>query len=329
MNENRDGDAVEPLITALWGQGCYYNEKCPEDENGECGHAVTGCVATAMAQIMHYWGYPENGTGSYSYTPSGYPEQYVDFGSTTYNWSNMPNRLYASSTSEQIDAVATLSWHCGVAVKMSYGPNASGAFSGWVRFALTDYFGYSNELSYEYRANYPDAIWKAKLKDCLNLGRPIYYSGSGASSGHAFVCDGYDASEMFHFNWGWSGMSNGYFAIGALYGYSGIFFDFNDDNNAVFNIHPQGETTNYVINVSAKNVEGGNVSGGGTFAHGTNVTLSATANSGYCFCYWEENGGIASTNPNYSFTANYNTGRTCRTGRASAGRRDSGRCGRR
>ena len=105
---NRTDEVVEPLITTTWDQDCYYNAMCPEDENGSCGHVYAGSAATAMAQIMHYWGYPEHGTGSHSYTPSGYPEQNVDFGATTYDWENMPNSLNASSSSEQIDAVATL-----------------------------------------------------------------------------------------------------------------------------------------------------------------------------------------------------------------------------
>jgi hypothetical protein len=298
LTNNRSDEAVEPLLTTTWDQGCYYNSLCPEDFDGPCGHALTGCVATAMAQIMRYWGYPEHGTGSCSYMPNNYPEQSVDFGATTYDWDNMPNSLGASSSPEQIDAVATLLWHCGVSVYMNYGPHESGA--GFYSNTLVDYFNYSDELSIEFRNYYSDASWKAKLKDCLGLGRPLYYSGSNViMGGHAFVCDGYDNNEMFHFNMGWSGSNNGYYAISAIYG-------FNSNQQAAFNIHPQGETTNYVINVSSSNEEGGIVSGGGTFAHGTEVTLTATPNNGYHFCYWEENGGIVSTDPNYSFTVNYN-----------------------
>ena len=319
LSNNRFNRTVEPLITAMWDQGCYYNEKCPEDWMGMCGHAVTGCVATAMAQIMHYWGYPENGAYSHSYTPldpytylpSDYPEQSVDFGATTYDWDNMPNQLDDNNTNEQIEAVATLMWHCGVSVDMMYSSYASGAYSYKVEYAMEDYFNYSEESSYEFKSEFSDASWKAKLKDCLNLGRPVYYDGVEHSlfgnSGHAFVCDGYDNDEMFHINWGWSGLGNGYFAIGALnVSVDYMHYEFNYNNAAIFNIHPQGETTNYVINVSVNNNEFGTVTGGGTFAHGDDVILTATANEGYGFCYWEENGGIVSTNPNYSFTANYN-----------------------
>ena len=303
LNENRDDDAVEPLITTIWDQGCYYNAMCPVDEHGQCGHVLTGCVATAMAQLMRYWGYPEHGIGSHSYTPLGYPEQSVDFGATTYDWDNMPDYLINSSSSEQIDAVAMLMWHCGVALDMMYGSSASGAWPEDVGNALVNYFGYSDEMSYESRYDYTNPSWRAKLKDCLNLGRPLYYDGYSSgiyySGRHAFLCDGYDSNELFHFNWGWSGSSDGYFIIDALPNY-------NLNNYAYFNIHPQGDATNYVITVSANNEEGGMVTGGGTFAYGENVILSATANSGYSFVGWVENGGIASTNPNYSFTATFN-----------------------
>ena len=140
----------------------------------------------------------------------------------------------------------------------------------------------------------------------------MFYSAVGGLGGHAFVCDGYDHYDMFHFNWGWNGNSDGYYFIDALLydvyylGFIISFGGFNEGHTAYFNIHPQTETTNYVINVSANNVIGGIVSGGGNFAHGSSVTLSAIANNGYHFCYWEENGDVASTDPNYSFTANFN-----------------------
>ncbi|MBO7618767.1 MAG: leucine-rich repeat protein [Bacteroidales bacterium] len=304
----RSDRAVEPLITDLWDQGCYYNALCPEDEIGDCGHVYAGCVATAMAQIMRYWGYPEQGTGSHSYSPPGYPEQYVDFGATTYDWDNMPIQLDGTSNDEQLGAVATLLWHCGVSVDMEYSNYSSEASLSSPKYAMKDYFMYSDESDFRQQDDYSDAIWKARLKDCLDLGRPVFYAGfSDLFGGHAFVCDGYDEDEFFHFNWGWSGEGNGYYAIGALnvhlvYSY----FEYNGNNCAIFNIHPQGETTNYTINVSVNNDNGGTVSGGGTYAHGDIVSLVAIAQEGYEFSYWEENGGIASTNSNYSFTARYN-----------------------
>ena len=305
LNDNRDGDAVEPLITSMWGQGWPYNAMCPIDSlAGATYHyrCLTGCVATSFAQIMHYWGYPINGMGSHSYTPDGYPEQTVNFSATTYDWANMPNSLSSSSSSTQIDAVATLMWHCGVAVNMDYGPDASGAVSTNVATALQNYFGYSDELSIVYRSNYNGADWLALMKNCLDSGCPIHYSGSNAyGSGHAFVCDGYNSSDLLHFNWGWNGYHNGYFSIGALNpgGHS-----YNSSNKAIINIHPScNYGTIYQITVATESSVYGTVSGSGTFSCGNVCTVTATANAGYGFMYWTENGEPVSTEAHYSFIA--------------------------
>jgi hypothetical protein len=294
LTNNRSNRTVEPLLTTKWNQDYPYNIYVP---NG----CPTGCTATAMAQVMKYWDWPIQGAGVHSYQWNGQTLS-ANFGETTYDWDNMLDDYDNNpGTQEQKEAVATLMWHCGVSVNMDYSPSGSGALLN--PNSMIYYFRYSNEMSYEYSRNFPDAIWEAKLKDCLNLGRPLYYTGYQGMLGHAFVCDGYDVNDMFHFNWGWGGVLDGYFAVGAL-NVGG--FQFNSNNAAMFNIHPQGETTTYSINVSIYNDEGGTVSGGGTVAHGDNVTLIATADEGYGFCYWEENGGIVSTNPIYSFTANYN-----------------------
>lgn len=290
LTNNRSDEVVEPLLTTIWNQDYPYNMYIPS------GYP-TGCTATAMAQIMKYWEWPVQGTGQHSYEWNGQILS-ANFGETIYDWDNMIDDYYDQSTQEQREAVATLMWHCGVSVNMNYASDGSGALL--YPEPLINYFGYSNEMSAECRWEFSDAVWKAKLKDCLNLNRPIYYTGYQGMLGHAFVCDGYDINEMFHFNWGWGGVGDGYFAIGAL------ILQFDSSNRAIFNIHPQGETTNYEINVTVNPIDGGAVSGSGSYAHGTNVTLTATANEGYRFCYWEENGGIVSTNPLYSFTTNYN-----------------------
>ena len=115
-NGNRSMNSVEPLLTETWNQSCYYNALCPEDSNGPCGHVYAGCVATAMGQIMHFYGYPAVGSGSHTYTPDGYPEQTANFGETYYDWVNMPDYITSSSSSTEINAVATLLWHCGISV---------------------------------------------------------------------------------------------------------------------------------------------------------------------------------------------------------------------
>ena len=216
---------VEPLIQTKWDQNKYYNRLCPTASGGPDGHVYAGCVATAMAQVMKYWNYPTTGNGEHSYTHATYGEQSVNFGETTYDWINMPISLNNSSSLTQINAVATLLYHCGVSVDMNYGAGSSGAASSAVPNALIEYFRYSPSAKLVARSSYSDEQWIAFLKCELNESRPLYYSGSNTGSGHAFVCDGYRSDNYFHFNWGWSGSdgsygnshgNNGYWAIGAL-----------------------------------------------------------------------------------------------------------------
>ena len=259
ISEERGTTAVAPLLTDFWGQGCYYNSLCPSDANGPCGHVVTGCVATSMSQILHYWGYPAQGTGSHTYTPDGYPQQTANFGATTYQWNNMPNSLWDSSPSAQVNAIATLVWHCGVAVEMMYGAGGSGAYSENVLPSLVNYFGYSNDLTGVYKNNYSNAQWLTMIKSSLNLGCPVHYSGNDGTgqSGHAFVCDGYDNNDYLHFNWGWYGNCNNYFALDAL---NPDGYNFSSGNYAIINIHPN--TPVYEINISADPVNAGTVAFG-------------------------------------------------------------------
>ena len=294
---NRSTTAVEPLLTETWNQNCYYNALCPEDSNGPCGHVYAGCVATAMGQIMHFWQYPVVGSGSHTYYPDGYPEQTANFGATTYDWVNMPNNLNSSSSSTQINAVATLLWHCGIAVNMMYSANGSGAYSVDVPYALTEYFNYSEDLFGQYKED--NASWLSLIKTNLDLGLPIYYSGSdvNGAGGHAFVCDGYDANDYLHFNWGWSGSGNAYFAIDAL---NVGNYQFNNYNYAIFNIRPQTGNT-YQITTVANPAEGGIVTGNGTYYEGRLCTLTAVSGYDYNFVNWTKDGVVVSTDPTYSF----------------------------
>ena len=229
LSEKAEDNVVTPLISTLWDQIYPYNYYCPEDSNvpSYCeGHVYTGCVATAMAQIMKYWNYPIQGHGVHSYTPEDHPEygvQVANFDTTNYDWDNMP--ISPSDNQTEITAVATLMFHCGVAVDMNYGPAGSGAWSGNVPNALIDYFGYSPSTTYVSRDGYEDRQWIEFLKGELDEARPLFYSGSNTNSGHAFICDGYRSDNYFHFNWGWSGSdgtygnahgNNGYWQIGSL-----------------------------------------------------------------------------------------------------------------
>ena len=287
LNENRDGEAVEPLITANWGQGCYYNAMCPENQNGPCGHCVTGCVATAMGMIMHYWGYPMHGNGS----------SIVNIGETTYDWANMPNQLTETSTQEEIDAVSLLLWHCGVSVGTNYGASSSGADYNSVEFGLSYNFCYDINAQHRWD-NFDD--WLIHIKANLMQSEPIYYSGNddNGAGGHAWVCDGFDYNDLLHFNWGWNGLDNGYFTLGAL----NVGYEFNNWHYAVFDIHPPcDQSMTYNITANTDTPALGTVSGGGVYSCEQVCNLLATANEGYAFSNWTENGRVVSTTTNYSF----------------------------
>ena len=203
---------VGPLVSTLWDQGFPYNELCPVEPSGV--HSVpTGCVATAMSQIMNYYKFPITGSGQHSYNASGYGVQTVNFGTTTYEWDQLQNVMNGSN-GDGILAVATLMYHAGVSVNMHYAIGGSGAYSTDVPNALKTYFKYSAAAQYVARSGYTTVNWENMLTEQLDANRPIYYSGSNADGGHAWVCDGYQltgATKMFHFNFGWSGQSNGYY----------------------------------------------------------------------------------------------------------------------
>jgi len=229
--------AVSPMLKTTWNQSIYYNTYCP-------GGSVTGCVATAMAQIMKYWNYPSRGTGSYSYTDMPYGKLSADFTATSYNWSAMTNALTSSSTTVQKNAVALLMSQLGISVATQYGTTGS---ASWVlqldnpggpcaQSAYVNYFGYnSSTILGVKKANYTSATWIAMMKNDLNAGRPIQYEGFGTEGGHTWVCDGYNMFSLFHMNWGWGGVDNGYFSINVL-NPNGIPLGTN--NGAIFGIQP-------------------------------------------------------------------------------------------
>ena len=302
LSESKTANAVAPLLTANWHQGCLYNSLCPT-MNGSCDHAVVGCVAVAMGQIMHYWKYPTTGWGSHSYTNSGATFS-ADFGNTTYDWDHMPDSLTEASTEADIEAVATLLYHCGVSVDMHYTINGSSASINDVPNALRRYFNYSRLAHKEKKSNYNNEEWLAMLKHDLDLQRPVFYSGSGSQGGHSFVCDGYDDNDLLHFNWGW-GTANGYFALGNLNpnGYA-----FNNSNYAIFDIIPQYEPC--LVVATAQPSTAGAIEGSGEYHIGEQCTLTAISTDDYWFYRWKKNGQVISNNPSYTFsvkedTANY------------------------
>jgi Peptidase C10 family. len=208
--------SISPLLgTIAWNQLSPYNILCPKIG---ASRAPTGCVATAMAQIMKYYQWPVQGAGSKKYKPASMIDSlYVDFSKTAYNWPNMKNAYRGNSTAIQDTAVATLMYHCGVSVDMDYTVYSSAAYSNYIPAALNQYFGYDSNIQIYSRDFYTEAEWLQMIKTELNASRPILYGGSSTSEGgHQFICDGYDTNNLFHFNWGWGGYYDGYFELSSL-----------------------------------------------------------------------------------------------------------------
>ncbi|MCB0736430.1 MAG: C10 family peptidase [Bacteroidetes bacterium] len=241
--------AVAPLMKTTWNQAPYYNDLCPYD-NAQRGRSVTGCVATAMAQVMKYWEFPSKGIGYHSYNHPRLGTLSANFGNTEYKWSQMPNSINGSNS-----AIATLMYHCGVAVDMNYSANSSGAYvikddaNICAEAALEDFFGYKTSLEGVSRYNYTNSEWVNLMKKEMDAKRPVIYAGFGSGGGHAFVCDGYDNRSYFHMNWGWGGYQDGYFALDALNpqgtGTGGGTGGYNSNQQAIIGIEaPSGNNNN-------------------------------------------------------------------------------------
>ncbi len=228
------GKRAEYLVKLKWNQNYPYNYYCPPASSGPGGRVYAGCVATAMSMIMKYWDYPTCGQGSHTHIG-----QTINFGETTYDWANMPNSISSSSTQEQIDAVAILMYHCGMAVDMNYSANGSGAYSQDVPDAVRNYFLYGQDVEHRNRDSYSLEDWQNMLKESFDKLWPVYYSGCSESGCHAFVCDGYNDNDLFHYNWGWSGSGNGWYVIdGINYHYNAAAI-FNFVPYTVYNNAPQ------------------------------------------------------------------------------------------
>lgn len=211
---------VMPLTEALWGQDAPYNNDTPT-EGGR--HTLTGCVATAMAEIMYCYKYPIRGRGShaiyYPYGSSSGQKVYADFENTSFDWNNILPLYTNGYNDEQASAIAELMHHCGVAVDMQYGVDASGALPQAAATAFVRYFGYPTAVTYADRSNVAnDSIWMDIIYKELNDHCPVFYTGTDLTSnmGHAFVIDGYDENGLVHVNWGWEGQNNGYYNIDLL-----------------------------------------------------------------------------------------------------------------
>lgn len=215
--------AVAPLLGTRWDQGSPYNSLCPETADGQ--KTLTGCVATAMSQIMYYYKYPERPYGSVSYTDDRQNvSRTMDFTvQPDFGWDNMLPAYSADATEGQRNAVAQLMVCAGYGTRTSYAADVSTAYHRTAGEALYEYFGYDRNIHRYERSRMTDTEWADILTSELYAGRPVLYYGNGMPDaggtvpvGHAFVCDGYDGAGMFHFNWGWSGICDGYFSLSAL-----------------------------------------------------------------------------------------------------------------
>lgn len=240
-----DRSMIGPLVSTRWNQDAPYNNKCPLILNKR---AVTGCVATAMAQVLKYHNWPEKGVGQHQYTLNSQTISF-DYAKTTFQWNNMLDVYTPTSTTAQNDAVATLMFGCGVSVDMTYTASESGAVSAKVTPALISYFNYDKGLQSAVRGAYTSAEWEEMIYNELAKNGPVYYAGQSNDGGHAFVCDGYSGNGYFHFNWGWGGMSDGNFRLNALdpssQGIGGSSSGFNFDQFAILGVKKPSASSDY------------------------------------------------------------------------------------
>ncbi len=274
---------IAPMIETRWNQGSPYNNDCPVYNGSRC---VTGCVATAMAQVLKYHGYPDSGTGTASYTWNNQQLSF-DYGNTTFEWDEMTDVYDASSSAESMAAVAKLMYACGVSVSMNYSPSSSGAASIYIPGALIDHFNYDKAIYLAQRNAYGILDWEELIYNELKEGRPVLYGGQGSGGGHEFVCDGYSSDGYFHFNWGWGGLSDGYFLLTALnpgsLGTGGGAGGYNMDQDAVIGVMlpKAGSQPTYIMyniedfSAATTSVElGSTVEFSGAFMNGGATTLT-------------------------------------------------------
>lgn len=223
---------VDPMVKTTWRQEYPFNALCPND-------CPSGCVATAMSQVMKYHQYPTSGIGTFSYT--SHTRKYrcsYDFSSATFAWDQMKNN-YGTSTfgSENTEAISQVTYACGVSVGMDYDKSGSGAYMSDVPYALIHFFGYNDNVSFRDRSYYDAAEWYEMLCNELSSGRPVIYGGvDSKNGGHAFVIDGCNSeSKKFHVNWGWGGKFDDYYELDAL---DPETYKFSSYQDMVINVSP-------------------------------------------------------------------------------------------
>ena len=239
--------AIEPMLKEHWNQDAPYNNACPLTYAGQ--RCYTGCVATAIAQVMHHYRYPASGTGRVSYNWNNGSKSValtINFAEVSFDWANMLDSYTAEApgTAAQQSAVATLMQACGYSVRMGYGAGTkgSGTQSYRIREALTANFGYDKAMNMQHRDYFRAEEWDEMIYENLRTVGPCIYNGQGSGGGHSFVCDGYRADGLYHINWGWGGRSDGYFRLSALdpssTGIGGGSGGFNYQQDALLGIRP-------------------------------------------------------------------------------------------
>ena len=314
---------VAPLIKTTWDQDSPYWNSCPKISGT---NTLTGCVATAMAQVMNYWQWPETGVGSASVTVSG-STYTANFGETTYDWANRVDHYttyytgttthsVSTPTTAQKNAVATLMYHCGVAAEMEYGTSVSGAYTIYpnasatttrcAQYALKNNFRYKSSTlkGYQRKSGYgysgvSDANWHNYLKTELDAARPIMYAGADSEGGHSFICDGYDDQNYYHFNWGWSGYCDGYYTVDNMVpgtGGSGAGNgSYNDDQDIIIGIIP--DKPDITITWSVQGITSTTTQTSGTLVLPASTPSDCSGSGGKKFVGWTAQSSVSGSAP--------------------------------
>ena len=310
---------VEPIAPLLqskgtginWNQGAPYNGMCPIDGSK---HSLTGCVATAAAQIMAYWQWPKTGEGYTEYEwfswSNGYSIVSANFGEATYDWDNILQANYEKIdyTQAQADAVALLNFHAGAGAHLSYSATGTGGGTDEMGYAMKHYFRYKRgEYIHGYEGSSKwhgfDTInnwhkWDSLYDADLEAGRPILMGGGNTPGGHEFVCEGRDADHRYYINYGWGGSDNGYFYLSAMNPKDG--YEFSHDIDAVMGIYPDTLPRVAVTSVSL-NKHSLNLTKGESGKLEATITPSNAGNDGI---YWTSSDrSVVTTNQHGSLTA--------------------------
>ena len=273
----RSYSEVKRVATPSWGQGSPFNNLCPTVDDGK---SVTGCVCTALCEVMFYHQWPLTTKGdllpNYSYTTDKNNTQSITGHnlSTSYDWANMKSSYKGSYTSEQATAVATLMHDVGVMLESTYNPTGTGAYAESIPTAVIRYMDYDSSVYLAYREEFSAREWCDLIKKDIDAGLPVIYGGDGDGGGHEFVVDGYATDDYFYVNWGWSGEDNGYFKVSSFM--LSKDYDFRFNISAVFNLKKNagGKPVDRLLYYVDPSYKGGVTLASGSFANGKTVKVS-------------------------------------------------------